>query len=190
MRILIACEYSGIVRDAFRGKWHDAWSCDILPGQWDTNYHLQCDVFDIINDWWDMIIAHPPCTYLCKAQLWKCQISPDRELKRLEAIEFVKMIQAVNCEKICIENPIWTLSKNFRKPDMIIYAYQLWEIYSKDICLWTKNLPKLRLDPEKEFKGKTKRLDFHSKNRYSPEWHSKKSKTFQGLADIMAEQWG
>lgn len=196
MKILIACEFSGIVRDAFTALGHDATSCDLLPTE-KPGKHIQGDVLDILNDGWDMMIAHPPCTYLCVGGMNWINRQPGRKEKMFEAIEFVKMLWNAPIEKIAIENPIGVLSTHIRKPDQIIRAYQFGHPYKKDTCLWLKNLPKLIHSREGDlFHEKTyaeppyKTFDFWSSDRLTKNGGSKKSITFSGIANAMAQQWG
>ncbi len=191
MRILVACEFSGRVRDAFIKREHDAMSCDLLPTE-QPGPHYQGDVFDIINDGWDMMIAHPPCTWLCQAMRTNAA-RKDRPLitaqfpaKRQEAFEFVMKLSEANIAHIAIENPIGYLNGNWRRPDQIIRPWMFGHGYRKDVCLWLKNLPLLK--PTNIVDGR-KRLDFWS-NKRNPDGKSLKSITFQGIADAMAEQWG
>src|SRR3989304_8828958 len=141
MKILVACEFSGIVRDAFIRKGHDAWSCDFLPSEKSGN-HIQGDVIPILEEQWDILIAHPPCTYLSRAgaRWWK---DPSREIHAKLAFEFVKLLANCNIQKIAIENPIGKLNKLWRYPDQTIQPWQFGHPYSKATCLWLKNLPLL-----------------------------------------------
>jgi len=197
MKVLIACEFSGTVRDAFRKCGHDAWSCDILPSQGGNKYHFQCDVMEILDKGWDMMIAFPPCTHLaCSgARHFAKKIKDGRQQ---EAINFVKKLLESPIEKIALENPVGVISSKIRKPDQIIQPYQFGHEAQKTTCLWLKNLPKLK--PTK-IVGKGEFITFKSGKRH-PKWWSalastgkpqnalKRSKTFQGIADAMAEQWG
>ena len=188
MKVLVACEFSGRVRDAFIKKGHDAVSCDLLfplgPGP-----HIQDDVLDHLNDGWDLMIAHPDCTYLCTGGLNWINREKGRKEKQEEAIEFVKKLMAAPILKIAIENPRGKISTLIRKADQTLFAWQFGEIYQKDICLWLKNLPKL--DPVIVDKpGNLKTLDFWSNKRYMWNGGNKKSITFKRVAYAMAEQWG
>ncbi|HPS53003.1 MAG TPA: DNA cytosine methyltransferase [Phycisphaerae bacterium] len=191
MKVLVACEFSGRVRDAFIKRGHDAMSCDLLPTE-QPGPHYQGDVFDIINDGWDMMIAHPPCTWLCQAMRTNAT-RKDRPLitaqfpaKRQEAFEFVMKLSEANIAHIAIENPIGYLNGNWRRPDQIIRPWMFGHGYRKDVCLWLKNLPMLK---STNIVDGRKRLDFWS-NKRNPDGKSLKSITFQGIADAMAEQWG
>ena len=139
MKILIACEYSGTVREAFSKLGHDAWSCDILETEIPGN-HLQCDVREILDDGWDMMIAHPPCTHLAVsgARWFK-----DKKVEQAEALEFVRLLLNAPIERIALENPISIISSHIRKPDQIIQPWQFGHGETKATCLWLKNLPKL-----------------------------------------------
>lgn len=185
MRILVACEFSGIVRDAFIKQGHDAISCDLLPSD-KSGPHYQGDVFDIIDDGFDLMIAHPPCTYLCNGGANWLNRDPKWRPEREKAYEFFMKLMESNIEKIAIENPIGHINTRYRKPDQIIRPSMFGHEYKKDICLWLKNLPKLV--PTKEIKADLKKLDFWSDKR-NPNGRSLKSITFQGIADAMAEQW-
>jgi len=188
MRILIACEFSDTVSSAFRKKGHYVLSCDLLPSEGNGN-HYQGDVFDIIDDGWDMMIAFPPCTYLCNGGQANITRRPHLkwEAGRDKGIEFfIKLVNA-DIDKIAIENPIGVMSTRYKKPDQIVRPFMFGHEYNKDICLWLKGLQKL--EPTKHYPGPYKKLDFWSTKR-NPGGRSLKSITFQGLADAMADQWG
>lgn len=183
MRILVACEFSGRVRDAFALRGHDAWSCDLEETEIKGN-HFRCDVREVLNKGWDLMIAHPPCTYLCSSGArWWAQ----RQLEQEAAIEFVKELAAAPIPKIAIENPIGVLSWALRPPEQVVHPYHFGDFVSKATCLWLANLPKLReaMVPRKA----DIRDDIH---RASPstERSKNRSRTFQGIATAMAEQWG
>ena len=183
MKVLIACEFSGTVRDAFISKGHDAMSCDLLPS--DTpGKHYQGDVLDIVNDGWDMMIAHPPCTDLAVsgARHFKEKIADGRQQKSLD---FVKMLMDAEIERICIENPISIISTKIRKPDQIIQPWMFGHGETKATCLWLKNLPKIT--PTNIVDGREARIHNISP---SPDRWKIRSKTYQGIADAMASQWG
>lgn len=189
MKILIACEYSVRVREAFRKLGHDAWSCDLLPTDIPSNKHYQGDVFDIINGGWDMMIAHPPCTYICNGGNNWLNRRPDlkwRENREIAANFFMELINA-EIPKIAVENPIGCMSSKYRKPDQIIHPYHFGHEYRKDTCLWLKNLPLLK--HTNTISPPYKKLDFWS-NKRNPNGRSLKSVTYQGIADAMAAQWG
>jgi hypothetical protein len=181
MRVLIACEFSGIVREAFRAVGHDAWSCDLLPSEINGK-HIQSDVSLILNDGWDMMIAHPPCTYLAvSGARW----FSSRQAEQKAAIDFVRMLITAPIERIAIENPISVISSKIRKPDQIIQPWMFGHGETKATCLWLKNLP--ALIPTRIVDGRNGRVwreppsDQRWKNR---------SRTMQGIADAMANQWG
>jgi site-specific DNA-cytosine methylase len=196
MKILVACEFSGIVRDAFRKHGHDAWSCDILPTEADPTYHIQGDVLEILDDGWDMMIAHPPCTDLCisGARWFSEKIADGRQQA---AINFFKMFTALNCPRIVIENPVGIMSTHYRKPDQIIQPWQFGHPETKKTCLWLKNLPKLVptniIEPQYIIGKDGKK---YSPVHYCSQWKDNeirwkiRSRTYTGMADAMAEQWG
>ena len=188
MRVLVACEFSGIVREAFAKRGHDAWSCDLLPTDIPGN-HIQGDVLEILDDGWDMMVAHPPCKFICSGGNNWLNRRPDlawRENREFGADFFMKFIDSSIC-KIAVENPIGCMSTKYRKPDQIIYPWMFGHEYKKDVCIWLKNLPVLL--PTKIIKPPYKKLDFWS-NKRNPNGKSLKSITFQGIANAMAEQWG
>lgn len=183
MRVLIACEFSGVVREAFRKRGHDAWSCDLLPAEDGSICHYQRDIQEALDlDFWDMLIAFPPCTHLCVsgARWFK-----DKQAEQKSAIEFVLNIASETCPKIAIENPIGILSTKWRKPDQIIQPWQFGHGETKATCLWLKNLPKLV--PTNIVGGREARIH---KEPPGPDRWKNRSRTFQGIANAMAEQWG
>jgi site-specific DNA-cytosine methylase len=205
MRVLVACEFSGVVREAFRKRGHDAWSCDLLPASSDPLYHLKGDVITFLEEGcdgvpkeWDLIIAHPPCTYLFVSGIhWNNRGRGWEKTER--ALEFVKMLMDAPAEKICIENPVSIISSRIRKPDQIIQPYEFGDDASKKTCLWLKNLPSLVKDPSKRVPGRI----VNGKERWSNQTNSGQNKlgpsetrgydrsiTYQGVAEAMAEQWG
>jgi hypothetical protein len=189
MKVLIACEESQIVTKAFRFLGHEAYSCDLYEcsGEY-PEWHYQCDVRELLPGSWDLIIAHPPCTFLCKAQLWRCVPGTQRYIDQGTAIEFVKFLYNQPCPQIAIENPIGVLSRAWRKYDQLIFPYQFGDPYKKDICLWLKNLPPLR--PGDASPGR-KSVSNHVNSRMSQALKSRiKSRFFPGVAKAMAEQWG
>lgn len=181
MKILIACEFSGTVREAFSKLGHDAWSCDILETEIPGN-HLQCDVREILGDGWDMMIAHPPCTHLAVsgARWFK-----DKKVEQAEALEFVRLLLDAPIERIALENPISIISSHIRKPDQIIQPWQFGHGETKATCLWLKNLPKLQ--PTNIVEGREQRIwkSPPGENRWK-----ERSRTFEGIAQAMATQWG
>jgi hypothetical protein len=204
MKILIACEYSGAVRDAFIKQGHDVMSCDLLPTD-SPGPHYQGSVFDVLNDGWDMMIAHPPCTFLAvSGNRWLYNKDKSRNEERWrnreEGLDFVRALMNAPIDKIVIENPVSCISSEIRKPDQIIQPWQFGDEAQKTTCLWLKNLPKL--EPTK-IVSKGEFTTFKSGKRH-PKWYADalataktkaerqklRSKTFQGIADAMAEQWG
>ena len=180
MKVLVACEFSGIVRDAFIARGHEAMSCDLLPTE-RPGPHYQGSVFDIINDGWDMMIAHPPCTHLAVsgARWFK-----DKQIEQAEALEFVRRLMALNIEHICIENPISIISSKIRKPDQIIQPWQFGHGETKATCLWLKNLP--LLVPSNIVEGRENRI--HKMPPSENRW-KERSRTFQGIARALATQY-
>jgi site-specific DNA-cytosine methylase len=181
MKVLVACEYSGTVRDAFIARGHNAMSCDLLPTDIDGP-HYQGDVFDVINDGWDLMIAHPPCTHLAVsgARWFK-----DKQQEQAEALEFVRRLLNAPIDLICLENPVSIISSRIRKPDQIIQPWQYGHGETKATCLWLKNLSKLA--PTNIVEGREARV--HKLPPTSDRWKIR-SKTYQGIADAMAAQWG
>lgn len=249
MRVLVACEFSGIVRDAFAARGHDAWSCDLLPSEGktlgqryphlyppghqlhDRQQHYQCDIFELFNGRvahsmrlenqgliWDLMIAHPPCTYLTvTANRWNKDqparasgklVGAERRAAREQAIEFFMALANLPVEKICIENPIGCMSKIWMPPTQIVHPYYWGDATTKATCLWLKSLPPLHWAATDDL--------FQAKTTVAPEIYTSKtgkkypkwsmidackikdldarshfrSKTFQGIANAMAEQWG
>lgn len=181
MKILIACEYSGRVRDAFIRKGHEAMSCDLLPTDV-AGPHYQGSVLDILNDGWDMMIAHPPCTHLAvSGSRW----FKDKVVEQAEALDFVRLLLNAPINKISLENPISVISSKIRKPDQIIQPWQFGHGETKATCLWLKNLPKLT--PTNIVDGREARVH---KMPPSPDRWKLRSTTYQGIADAMAQQWG
>lgn len=203
MKVLVGCEESGVVRDAFRKLGHDAWSCDILPCSGDPTYHLQMDVFEAIKlKQWDLAIFHPPCTYLTTTgNKWmKPEFKerfPDREQQRKDAIKFFIDLYNVDIPMIAIENPVGVMSSEFRKPDQYVHPYYFGDPHSKKTGLWLKNLPMLVptniVEPQFYiYKNGGKDPIWHVETmKLPPDERSRvRSKTFQGLADAFAKQYG
>ena len=194
MRVLVACEYSGVVRDAFIRHGHDAISCDLLPSDSDLGPHYQGDVFDIIQDGFDLMIAHPPCTYLCSSGLHWNKRRPERAALTEEAIAFVKRLWDAPIRKVAIENPIGCLSTRFAPPAQIIQPWQFDHPESKATCLWLRGVSALtptNILP-KPSSGRWDNQTASGQNKLAPSedrWKLR-SKTYQGIADAMAEQWG
>ena len=207
MKILVACEYSGIVRDAFIKKGHNAISCDILPSESDLGKHYQGDVMDILYEDWDMMIAHPPCTYLSVSGLrWLYHEEdkhlpkelrrphpkfPNRLQQQQDALDFVKTLLNAPIEKIALENPVSVISSKIRKPSQTIQPYQFGHPEQKRTCLWLKNLPLLQHTNNVYDYMMTLPI----KERQRIHWlgggkGKERSKFFTGFAEAMAEQWG
>lgn len=216
-RILIACEESQATTKAFRKLGHEAYSCDLLPcSGGHPEWHFQQDIFEVINDGWDMMIAHPPCTFLTGSGVqWLSHPDdkhlpfedrrpnpkyPNRRQDMLDSVEFVKALYNSNIDKIAIENPVGLLSSRWRKPDQIIQPWMFGDEATKTTCLWLKNLPQLF---PTDIVGKGERTVFSS-GKSHPKWYADalknaktkeerqtlRSKTFPGMADAFAVQWG
>jgi hypothetical protein len=181
MRVLIACEYSGIVRDAFIKKGHNALSCDLLPTEIDGP-HYEGNVEDIIYDGWDLMICHPPCTHLAVsgARWFK-----DKKKEQEESLAFVDFLLNADIPKICLENPVSIISSRIRKPDQIIQPWQYGHGETKATCLWLKNLPLLQ--PTNIVDGREAKV--HNMAPGPDRWKDR-SRTYTGIAAAMAEQWG
>lgn len=182
MRVLVACEFSGVVRDAFMALGHDAVSCDLLPSESDGP-HMQGDVLSIVNDpGWDLMIAHPPCTHLAVsgARWFK-----GKEQEQADALEFVRALLAAPIPRIALENPISIISSRIRKPDQIIQPWQFGHGEVKATCLWLKNLPPLV--PTDIVDGRVARVH---RAPPSPDRWKERSRTLAGIAAAMATQWG
>lgn len=223
MRVLVACEFSGTVRRAFRNLGHDAWSCDLLPAEDDSEYHFHGDIFDVLEDEsipiWDLMIAHPPCTYLTVSGLHWNKKDPKREEKTQEAIQFVQYLLEAPVRRMALENQVSCISTRVRKPDQIIQPYEFGHDASKKTCLWLRNLPPLK--PTSHFSprwvccgktlpdgvGKYGCPNCNGGNRPMPRWGNQtdsgqnrlgpsedrwkeRSRTYEGIAEAMAEQWG
>jgi len=187
MKVLVACEYSGTVRDAFIRRGHDAISCDLLPTE-SPGQHYQGDVFDIIDDGFDLMIAHPPCTYLCNSGVCWLHKDESRWQKMRDGAEFFKRLLHCKINRICVENPI--MHKYAKEiigvnQTQIVQPWQFGHGETKATCFWLKNLPKLA--PTNIVEGREQRL--HKLPPSKDRWKLR-SKTYQGIADAMAEQWG
>ena len=193
MRVLVACEYSGVVRDAFIKWGHEAMSCDLLPTE-SPGPHYQGNVLDVLNDGWDLMIAHPPCTYLAVSGMhWTTRGLRDPQLTE-DALNFVTKLLNAPIKKIALENPISVISSRIRKPDQIIQPWWFGDDASKKTCLWLKNLPLLVASDPLPGDNKTRRANqtASGQNKLAPSkdrW-KQRSKTYQGIADAMAHQWG
>ena len=217
MMVLVACESSGVVRSAFRALGHEAWSCDLLPADDESPFHYHCDLREVVPLKWDIGIFHPTCTYLTCSAEWAYGDGPyhqkvkagtlvgaARREARLEAIEFVKFIWALDIPRLCIENPKGALSTKFMKPSQIIQPHYFGDDASKETCLWIRGMPllvpTLHVPPRivewpkgsgKMVKRWANQTD-SGQNKLTPSdnrW-KERSKTYQGIANAMASQWG
>lgn len=181
MKVLVACEFSGRVRDAFIRRGHDAMSCDLLPTDVPGPHH-EGDVRDILQDGWDLMIAHPPCTHLAVsgARWFK-----DKQQEQAEALDFVRLLLDAPIQKIALENPISVISSKIRKPDQIIQPWMFGHGETKATCLWLKGLPKLAPTNIVDGRKPTVHRLPPSKDRWKI-----RSLTYQGIAEAMANQWG
>jgi site-specific DNA-cytosine methylase len=207
VRVLVACEYSATVRDAFRARGFDAWSCDLLPSEGDPQWHLQRDVSSVVHwtrggPWrnersdWDLLIAHPPCTYLSRAgaRWWK---QPGRDAHANAAANFVFQLRDAPIQHIAIENPIGQLNQRWRYPDQTIQPWEFGHPFTKATCLWLKNLPPLMPTeimaertpylPSNTGEGRRAGERFHAGTAQSTR---DRNRTFAGIAAAMASQWG
>jgi len=204
MKVLVACEYSGRTREAFRALGHYAVSCDLLPADDESPFHYKGDVRDIINDGWDLMIAHPPCTYLTVAGLhWNKRV-PWRAEETEKALDFVRFLMGSPIARKAIENPVSCISSRIRKPDQIIQPYQFGDNASKKTCLWLEGLEPLRIIPSLRVPGRlvelpsgkvAERWDNQTdsgQNRIGPSedrWKIR-SETYPGIANAFAQNWG
>jgi len=182
MRVLVACEYSGRVRDAFRKHGHDAWSCDLLECEADPQWHHQGPVEELLHEGWDLMVAHPPCTHLA--------VSGSRHFHRKQreqrdALNFVRLLMSAPIPRWCIENPVSVISSAIRPPDQIIQPWEHGHGETKATCFWLQNLP--RLVPSNCVEGREPKVHLMSP---SPDRWKERSRTYQGVADAMADQWG
>lgn len=200
MRVLVACEYSGRVRDAFTARGHYALSCDLLPTDAPGN-HYQGDVQDVLYDGWDLMVCHPPCTYLTVAGVRWLYHPEDRHLPTNErrhhpsyptrrqdqedALAFVRLLMDAPIERIALENPVSVISGRIRKPDQVIQPWQFGHGETKATCLWLKGLPKLT--PTNIVEGREPRVHMMPPG---PDRWKERSRTYPGIAVAMAEQWG
>lgn len=188
MRVLVACEFSGVVRRAFRERGHDAWSCDLLPAEdGERQFHYEGSVFSgplapIYSMHWDLMIAHPPCTHLAVsgARWFK-----DKREEQEQALQFVRALMAAPIPRICIENPVSIISSRIRKPNQIIQPWYFGHGETKATCLWLKNLPLLK--PTKIVDGREAKV--HRMPPGPNRW-KERSRTYDGIAQAMADQWG
>jgi len=197
MRVLVACEYSGKVREAFRSMGHDAWSCDLLPADDGSEFHIQGDVTELLDGGWDLMVAFPPCTYLCSSGLHWNKRRPERAAKTEEALRFVQTLMDAPIPRIAIENPVGCISTRIRKASQYIQPYQFGDDASKKTGLWLKCLPLLvptRSVEPRIVNGKKRwgnQTDSGQNNLGPSENRWKvRSETYSGIADAMAVQWG
>ncbi|MEN6301120.1 MAG: DNA cytosine methyltransferase [Armatimonadia bacterium] len=195
-RILVACEYSGVVRRAFRARGHDAWSCDLLPAEDGSPHHYQHDVLTILSNGWDLMVAHPPCTYLSVSGMhWTARGLRDPQLTE-DALDFARLLMDAPVERIALENPVSVISSRIRKPDQTVHPYMFGHDASKKTCFWLKNLPKLKTTDYVQpriINGKLRWANQtdSGQNRLtpSPDRWKDRSRTYEGIAAAMAEQW-
>lgn len=182
LKVLVACEYSGAVRNAFRNLGHDAWSCDLLPSEDFSMFHFQTDVKNVLyGEHWDILVAHPPCTHLAVsgARWFK-----DKQEEQKEALDFVRLLLEAPVKHIALENPVSIISSRIRKPDQIIQPWMFGHGETKATCLWLKNLPKLL--PTDIVEGREARIH---KMAPGPDRWKERSRTYKGIAEAMAKQW-
>lgn len=181
MRVLIACEFSGTVREAFARLGHDAWSCDVLPTERPGN-HYQCDVREVLEEGWELMICHPPCTHLSSsgARWWGA-----KQKEQAEALDFVRLLLNAPIPRIALENPVGLIGTQIRKADQVVHPWQFGHGETKTTCLWLKNLP--HLNPTLIVEGRKPRIHFETQ---SPERWKNRSRTYSGIAEAMAAQWG
>lgn len=186
MNVLVACEFSGIVRDAFTRLGHTAYSCDLIPSE-TPGLHIMRDVRLLLRMKWDLMIAFPPCTHLCTsgARWWK-----DKLDLQAQALEFVQLLMDAPIPQIAIENPVGKISTAIRKPDQIIQPWQFGDPESKATCLWLKNLPKLEPTNILPKRARWENQTPTGQNKLSSCRSQLRSKTYQGIAQAMADQWG
>ena len=184
MRVLVACEYSGRVRNAFRARGHDAWSCDLLDAEDNSPHHIKGDALEVIGRGWDLLIAHPPCTHLAVsgARHFEAKKADGRQD---EAVDFFLALARAPIARIAIENPVCIMSSIWRKPDQTIQPWQFGHGETKATCLWLKGLP--HLVPTNIVSGRHPRVHLMSPG---PDRWKERSRTYEGIAEAMAEQWG
>jgi len=182
MNVLVACEFSGVVRSAFRSAGHDAWSCDLLEAEDGSPWHITGDVAAVLDDGWDLMIAHPPCTHLAvSGARWFA----GKRVEQEEALDFVRLLMDAPVPRKAVENPISVISSRIRRPDQIIQPWQFGHGEIKATCLWLENLP--RLEPTDVVEGRRPRVHYASP---SPDRWKERSRTLPGIASAMASQWG
>jgi len=181
MRVLVGCEYSGRVRQAFRDRGHDAWSCDLLPSEDDSEFHIQGDVSKLLDQGWDLAIFHPPCTHLAvSGARW----FRHKQAEQAEALDFVRLLLAAPIKRIALENPVSIISSRIRKPDQVIQPYMFGDPYTKTTCLWLKGLAKLV--PTDIVEGREQKC---WREPPGPDRWKNRSRTYPGIASAMADQW-
>lgn len=182
LRVLVACEYSGTVRNAFAKRGWEAWSCDLLPSEDDSPFHYQGDVRDMLSQRWDLMVCHPPCTHLAVsgARWFK-----NKRKEQKEALAFVRLLLNADIPHIALENPVSIISSKVRKPDQTIQPWMFGHGETKATCLWLKNLPCLK--PTRIVKGRVQRVHLLPP---SPTRWKERSRTYKGIARAMSRQWG
>ena len=188
MRVLVACEFTGTVRRAFRELGHNAWSCDILPAE-DGGPHIRGDVRQVLGDGWDLMVAHPPCTHLAVSG---ARHFHRKQVEQAEALEFVQTLMDAPIPRIALENPVSVISSRIRRPDQIIQPYQFGHPESKKTCLWLKGLNPLQPTAVMQMRGRWENQTPSGQNKLgpSPDRWKIRSKTYPGIAHAMATQWG
>ena len=182
MRVLVACEFSGTVSRAFRARGHDVWSCDLLPSEDGSPFHIQGDVTAVLGEGWDLMVAHPPCTHLAvSGARWFV----GKQQEQAAALDFVRALLGSSVDRIALENPVSVISSKIRRPDQIVQPWEHGHGEVKATCLWLKNLPKLV--PSNIVEGRKPRVHFASPG---PDRWKERSRTLPGLAAAMAAQWG
>lgn len=199
MKVLVACEFSGVVRRAFAQLGHEVYSCDLEPSEDNSPKHLRCDVRNILDEGWDLMIAHPPCTYLSvTGNKWfneeYRERFPNREQHRKDAVDFFLALTNAPIPRICIENPVGIMSRIYRRPDQIIQPYWFGHTEPKKTCLWLKRLPSLEpthmVEPDYHTTKSGKRVPrWFFEPSPSEERKKTRNRTFAGIADAMALQW-
>ena len=199
MKVLVACECSGRVREAFRTRGHDAWSVDLVPSEQPSPYHVQCDVTEVLADGWDLLIAHPPCQYLALSGIhWNNRIA-GRSSHTDAALAFVRTLLMAPIAKIALENPVGVISSRIRKWDQKIQPWEYGHAESKLTCLWLKGLPPLlptrvltptRFQTNGRPQWDNQTPSGQNKLGPSPQRAAERARTYQGIADAMAAQWG
>lgn len=191
MKVFVACEMSGIVREAFRNKGHDAYSCDLLDSEIPSKYHIKDDVLNHLDDGWDMMIGHPPCQYICRNSAYINKLKSDREQGVKEGRDFFLKLLNANIPKICIENPVPASASKLPRYSQTIQPYEYGHDNSKKTCLWLRGLPKLETTKKVELTYiTTKNGHVFTRGWYELGRNSiDRSRTFTGIAEAMAEQW-